>query len=286
MFLRNKSVDLQQEILAIVKGSGTSFYWAIRFLPKKKREAMFAVYAFCRYVDDIADGDECSEEKLNQLNQWRTKIDKLYNHDPTDLITNALVEPVKVFKLNKKDFIAIIDGMTTDSVERLRISNLVALNKYCDQVACAVGRLSNNIFGIKPETGRKLAKFLGEALQLTNILRDIYDDAGRDRVYVPKETLNKYGNDKILINEILEHPGLASACNDLAKLNIEKFKQAEAVIKECDPKLIRPAVIMMNIYYHLFILLKRRGWERYKTPVKVSQIYKLWVFVRVLIFKK
>jgi phytoene synthase len=286
MLHKNEPPNFQREILKIVKNSGTSFYWAIRFLPKKKREAMFAVYAFCREVDDIADGDKSSIDKMIQLNDWRTKIDKLYSHNPDNVITHALIEPVKTFKLNKTDFIAIIDGMETDAVEQLRIQDLLALSKYCDQVACAVGRLSNNIFGVEPAIGNKLAKSLGEALQLTNILRDIHEDGDRNRVYVPRDILSNYGNDRTLINEILEHPGFTNACNDLAKLNIERFTQAEAIIKKCDTKLVRPAMIMMKIYYQLFILLERRGWERYKIPVKVSKIFKLWIFARVLILKK
>ena len=285
MFLIKKPDNLQREILNIVKESGTSFYWAIRFLPKKKREAMFAVYAFCRRVDDIADGDQSTAEKLTQLNMWRIKIDKLYSHNPTDSITKALAQPIANFRLNKQDFIAVIDGMETDSVDELRIPNLAALNKYCDQVACAVGRISNDIFGINSETGKKLAKSLGEALQLTNILRDIHEDSRRNRIYVPREILTKYGNDRTLISEILDHPGLAKACNDLAKLNMEKFKQAEIIVKECNPNLIRPALIMMKIYYHIFVLLTRRGWQSYKIPVKISRIYKLWIVTRVLIFK-
>lgn len=285
MFLIKKSSDLQREIINIVKGSGTSFYWAIRFLPKKKREAMFAVYAFCRRVDDIADGDHSAADKLAQLNMWRMKIDNLYSQNPTDSITKALAQPIVNFRLNKQDFIAVIDGMATDSVDELRIPNQAALDKYCDQVACAVGRISNDIFGIKSETGKKLAKSLGEALQLTNILRDIHEDSSRNRVYIPRETLIRYGNDKTLISEILEHPGLAQACNDLAKLNMEKFQQAKIIVKECNPKLIRPALIMMKIYYHIFVLLRRRGWQSYKIPIKISRIYKLWIVMRVLIFK-
>ena len=282
----NKPASLEKKILAIVKQSGTSFYWALRFLPLKKREAMFAIYAFCRQVDDIADGKDPFKEKLAQLKTWRAKVDDLYNNTPTDLITHALVGPIKNYNLNKRDFIAIIDGMKTDSVDQLRIANKAALEVYCDQVACSVGRLSNNVFGIEPSLGKKLAKFLGEALQLTNILRDIYEDGDRDRVYLPKDLLTFHGNDKIVINEILTHPGLIEACKDLENLNQVKFKQAEDIIKECDTKLTRPALIMMRIYYQLFVLLKRRGWRNYEVPVKVSKIFKLWTVIRVLIFKR
>ena len=247
---------------------------------------MFAVYAFCREVDDIADGNKPLKEKLSQLREWRSKVEDLYDGNPTNLITHALARPIKNYNLNKQDFIAIIDGMETDSVDHLRIPNKAALAVYCDQVACSVGRLSNNIFGVEPALGIKLAKYLGEALQLTNILRDIQEDSDRDRVYLPTDLLALHGNDKIAIKEILDHPGLIGACKDLEKINKEKFKQAEDTIKNCNINLISPALIMMRIYYQLFILLKHRGWENYQIPVKVSKIFKLWTVARVLIFKR
>jgi presqualene diphosphate synthase len=283
---KSKPLNLEKKILKIVKQSGTSFYWALRFLPKQKRNAMFAIYAFCRTVDDIADGIEPLNEKLLQLKEWRDKINELYNNNPTDLITHALAQPIQNYNLDKQDFIAIIDGMKTDSVARLRINNKAALMVYCDQVACSVGRLSNNIFGIEPILGQKVARYLGEALQLTNILRDIREDADRDRMYLPRDLLLKHGNNKTAINEILKHPGLIKACEDLEKLNKKRFKQAEDAIKECETKLIKSPLIMMKIYYQLFIRLQRRGWKNFDVPVKMSKILKLWIVLHVLIFKR
>jgi phytoene synthase len=286
MLPESKPSNLEKKILKIVKQSGTSFYWAMRFLPKQKRNAMFAIYAFCRTVDDIADGVDPLNEKLLQLKKWHHKINKLYNNNPTDLITHALAQPIKNYNLNKQDFIAIIDGMETDSVTQLRIHNKAALMVYCDQVACSVGRLSNNIFGIEPILGEKIAKYLGEALQLTNILRDIREDADRDRLYLPRDLLLKHGNNKMVIDEILTHPGLIGACVDLERLNTKKFKQAEDAIKECEIKLIKSPLIMMKIYYQLFIRLQRRGWKNFDIPVKMSKMLKLWIVVHVLIFKR
>ena len=283
---KSKPLNLEKRILKIVKQSGTSFYWALRFLPKQKRNAMFAIYAFCRTVDDIADGIAPLNEKLLQLKKWRDKINKLYNNNPTDLITHALAQPIQNYNLDKQDFIAIIDGMKTDSVARLRINNKAALMLYCDQVACSVGRLSNNIFGIEPILGQKVARYLGEALQLTNILRDIREDADRDRMYLPRDLLLKHGNNKTAINEILKHPGLIKTCEDLEKLNKKRFKQAEDVIRECETKLIKSALIMMKIYHQLFIRLQRRGWRNFDVPVKMSKILKLWIVLHVMIFKR
>ena len=278
--------NLQEEIIAIVKRSGTSFYWAIRPLPLKKRRAMFAIYAFCRKVDDIADNKEPSEEKLLKLKLWRNKIENLYNNYPTDLITNALTKPIADYSLSKKDFIAIIDGMETDAVDQLRISNKKELFIYCDRVACAVGRLSSKVFGIPPKQGEDLAKSLGEALQLTNILRDIREDAENNRVYIPQEILTTHGNNSVLVDEILKHPGFNEACKDLAVLTSARYKEAESVIKKCDKTLIGPALIMMKLYHQLFLLLERRGWKDYDVPVRIPNIWKLWIVARILIFRQ
>ena len=278
--------NLQKSILTIVKKSGTSFYWAIRPLPIKKRRAMFAIYAFCRKVDDIADSNELTEKKILKLKKWRGKIESLYDNSPTDLITNALAKPIADYNLNKEDFIAIIDGMETDAVDQLRMSNKKELLIYCDRVACAVGRLSNEVFGISPEQGKDLAKSLGEALQLTNILRDISEDAEKNRVYIPRDLLKAYGNNNVTVDEILNHRGFDDACKDLAAVTRARFKEAESAIKKCDKKLITSALIMMKLYHQLFLLLQQRGWKDYNVPVKVSGIWKLWTIARILIFKQ
>ncbi|MBT4938225.1 MAG: presqualene diphosphate synthase HpnD, partial [Rhodospirillaceae bacterium] len=253
--------DIKEGVLAIVQRSGTSFYWAMRLLPPAKRDAMFAIYAFCREVDDIADGEEALETKRINLQIWRDEIDKLYDGTPNHLITRALAEPLRLYGLAKEDFVAVIDGMETDAIDKLQLQDMAELELYCDRVACAVGRLSNAVFGLAPEKSRQLAKSLGEALQLTNILRDIYEDAERDRIYLPKELLARHG---VLdpgipdpdINEILAHPGLVEVCIELAERARLDFQQAQAIIETCDKTAIRPAIVMMKIYRRLFILLE------------------------------
>ena len=149
---------------------------------------MFQIYSFCRKVDDIADSDGPRPERLAALQQWRDDIDALYQgHPPARL--NDYVASVKKFGLQREDFLAIIDGMEMDVPQDIRAPDMATLDLYCDRVASAVGRLSVRVFGMPREDGMLLAHHLGRALQLTNILRDIDEDAGLGRLYLPREAL-------------------------------------------------------------------------------------------------
>ena len=168
--------------------AGSSFYLGMRVLPRPRREAMYAIYAFCRVVDDIADATGPREPRRAALGQWRADIDRLFEGKVTPA-TADLAGPVRAFKLRREDFQAVIDGMEMDIDADLRAPDWATLDLYCDRVASAVGRLSVRIFGIEPEPGDRLAHHLGRALQLTNILRDLDEDAEMGRLYLPREAL-------------------------------------------------------------------------------------------------
>jgi len=271
------------DISSIVRQSGSSFYWAMRLLPLQKRDAMFAIYAFCREVDDIADGHDNPEIKCAKLNLWREEIDDLYDGNAGNPITQALVGPVATYNLAKADFTAVIDGMEMDAVDALRLQDMSELVLYCDRVACAVGRLSNAVFGLSGDQSDELAKFLGEALQLTNILRDICEDTERDHVYLPADLLARHGIATTSAKDIVEHPGIVEVCKELAGRAEGNYQKASSIINQCDKKLIRPAIIMMKSYHQLLRLLERRGWEHLDVPVKVSNLWKLLLAARILI---
>jgi len=278
--------DQRNEIKSIVKRSGSSFYWAMRLLPPHKRDAMFAIYAFCREVDDIADGDATPATKRRGLNQWRDELSLLHNFQPRNLITRALVGPIKEFGLDPLDFEAVIDGMEMDAVKKLRLSNMAELSLYCDRVACAVGRLSNRVFGIEPNIGDPLAKSLGEALQLTNILRDVHEDSLRNHVYLPAELLTKHGITDSSVSAILGDSNLADVCADVAQVADDQFKSAQDLIDLCDPKLIRPAIIMENVYHNIFQRLSARGWHKLDQPVGPSKFQKALIVAKVSLIGK
>src|SRR5580698_6579479 len=196
--------------------SGSSFYAAMRILPREQREAMFQIYSFCRQVDDIADSDGPRPERLAAIQQWRDDIDALYQgHPPARL--QDYVASVRRFGLKREDFIAIIDGMEMDIPQDIRAPDPATLDLYCDRVASAVGRLSVRVFGLPHEDGIALAHHLGRALQLTNILRDIDEDAGIGRLYLPAEGLRQAGIVSTDPLVVAADPALPKVCAPLVE---------------------------------------------------------------------
>ena len=269
---------------SVVKRSGSSFSSAMRRLPTDKRNAMFAVYAFCRQIDDIADDPGEESDKLAQLEQWRIEIEGLYAGRPEHFIGLALAVPIARFGLNKQDFLAVVDGMEMDAGRSLRITDRDHLGLYCDRVACAVGRLSNRIFGIDNETGARVARALGEALQLTNILRDIGEDALRDRLYLPQDLLRAHGITEPDIGAVLAHPNLPGVCVEMVGIAQIRFDEATALLAKCDQRRMRPAIMMMEVYRRIFVGLSRRGWRDLDRPVSLSWAEKLWILLRYGVF--
>ncbi|MBV9969338.1 MAG: squalene/phytoene synthase family protein, partial [Xanthobacteraceae bacterium] len=183
----------------------------MRILPKPQREAMFAIYGFCRQVDDIADSPGPRDERLAALAVWRDDIEALYHGRPTPL-TSDLLQPTRDFALEKADFLAVIDGMEMDVRGDIRGPSWSELDLYCDRVASAVGRLSVRVFGLDVKSGRDLAHHLGRALQLTNILRDLDEDAAVGRLYLPSEALQQAGITSTDPQTVLRSPSLGHAC--------------------------------------------------------------------------
>ena len=205
---------LKRHVTDVVHQARTSFYWAMRLLPKAKRQAMFAVYAFCRVVDDIADGDLPAGRKLRQLQGWREEIERLYAGTPRHPVARALREPIATFDLAREDFLAIIDGMEMDARgAHGRAAAWPSCGSIARRVAGAVGLLCVRIFGAPRADGIALADALGEAVQLTNILRDIAEDAELGRLYLPRELLSKHGRARrYRPTAALRDPRLAGAC--------------------------------------------------------------------------
>jgi phytoene synthase len=253
----------------------------MRFLPPVKRQAMFAVYAFCREVDDIADEPGKIEHKRRALQDWRDEINRLFTGHGRNPVAMALKEPIERFALRREDFLAVVDGMEMDAASRIRIANLAELALYCDRVACAVGRLSVRIFEVPEPFGNRLAAALGEALQLTNILRDLKEDAARDRLYLPDDLLRQNGVTGLPDAEkTLRHPGIMSVCEQIASRAQRQFEEAARIAAQCDRRRVRPALIMMHVYERTLNRLIGRGWRRWAEPVSVSRAEKLWVALR------
>ncbi|MCC7046428.1 MAG: presqualene diphosphate synthase HpnD [Alphaproteobacteria bacterium] len=265
---------------SVTERSGTSFYGAMRVLPQEKREAMYAIYAYCREVDDVADDPAPPADKIRRLQEWREEVDRLYAGRPTYTTTRALLGPVRRYGLAKKDFLALIEGMEIDASETLNGPSLERLEHYCACVAGAVGLLSIRVFGATDQRAQELAWALGQALQLTNILRDLKEDAERGRLYLPAEYLDRFGVKERDPRVVLKHPNLPAVCEELALLARRRFGQAVRKLQECPRRQMRPAVVMMFVYRAILNGLIRRGWRDLDTPVRVPKWLKLWYAFR------
>jgi phytoene synthase len=263
----------------LVRGAGTSFYYGMRVLPPDRRHAMYAVYAFCRIVDDIADEPGDFLAKLPQLDAWRARVAALYRGEADGPVTRVLLCARQRFDLRQVDFLALIDGMQMDAEGAIVAPDLATLDLYCDRVAASVGRLSVRAFGDASPAADRVAHSLGRALQLANILRDLEEDAARGRLYLPREWLEqaRVPPDPL---RALAHPGLPAVCERLAAEAHRHFRDASAAMRACDRKAMRPARLMGATYAAVLAGLERRGWRRLDQPVKVPAWRKLWIVLR------
>jgi phytoene synthase len=266
-------------VVAVVRAAGTSFYRGMRVLPPDRRHAMYAIYAFCRMVDDIADDDGAFAAKLPELNAWRKRVAGLYRGQSDGPVTRVLVAAVPRFGLRQDDFLAIIDGMQMDAEAAVVAPDLATLDLYCDRVAAAVGRLSVRAFGDPSAAADQVAHSLGRALQLTNILRDLREDADRGRLYLPREWLDQAGVPRDPA-AALRAPGLKQVCDRLAGLARHHFRTASEAMHRCDPKAMRPARMMGATYAAILARLERQGWSPPHERVSLPAWQKLWLALR------
>jgi phytoene synthase len=262
--------------------SGSSFYAAMRILPRAQREAMFQIYSFCRHVDDIADSDGPRPERLAALQQWRDDIDALYQgRAPARL--QGYAESISRFGLRRDDFLAIVDGMEMDVPQDIRAPELATLDLYCDRVASAVGRLSVRVFGLPEADGVLLAHHLGRALQLTNILRDIDEDATLGRLYLPREGLLHAGITGDDPQKVVADRALPRVCAPLADRARQHFEKADEVMDRNSRRLVRAPRIMSRYYHAILELLVQRGFAAPRMPVRVSKLARFGIILRYAI---
>jgi squalene synthase HpnD len=261
------------------RASGSSFYAAMRILPRPRREAMYAIYGFCREVDDIADSTAPRAERLKELAAWRADIHALYGGQMSAR-THDLAEPVRSFRLDEADFLSVIDGMEMDVRADIRAPAWDDLDIYCDRVASAVGRLSVRIFGLDAHPGRKLAHHLGRALQLTNILRDLDEDAAAGRLYLPREAIERAGIATGEPATALASPALDQACAQLVKAARFHFDEAGAIMAACPRRAVRAPRIMGEVYRLMLAQMVARGFAAPRRPVRLSRLRLVWILAR------
>jgi len=270
------------DVTAIVRDSATSFYHGMKILAPDRRAAMYGIYAFCRKVDDIADDDDVPlAEKRRELEIWRKRVAAFFAGVADDATTRVLRASAREYQLREADFIGIIDGMEMDAGEPIVAPPLPVLDLYCDRVASAVGRLSVCVFGDNSEAAREVAHALGRALQLTNILRDVWEDAQRGRLYLPYDYLVA-AEVPVTADAALLSPNLPEVCEKVAVLAEQYFEQAEAAMRRCRRRAMRPAKLMAASYRPLLGILRanrfnysaqRVSLPKYKKLLLAAQLY-------------
>jgi phytoene synthase len=270
------------EVTEIVRDAATSFYHGMKILEPDRRAAMYGIYAFCRKVDDIADDDNVPlSQKRDALDAWRQRVAAFFAGDADDATTRVLRGSAAAYQLRERDFIGIIDGMEMDAGEPIVAPPLPVLDLYCDRVASAVGRLSVCVFGDSSEAAQEVAFALGRALQLTNILRDVWEDAQRGRLYLPYEYLvEEYV--PVTVEPALRSAHLPAVCERVARLAEQYFAQADAAMRRCQRRAMRPAKLMSASYRPLLGILRanqfvysaqRVALPKYKKLLLAAQLY-------------
>ena len=272
------SIKADSDAASETQASGSSFYTAMRLLPAAERSAMFAVYDFCRKVDDIADEPgPTPEERRAQLDVWRRGLDAFYTSGAVGDRTRLLADPIRRYGLAQEDFQAVIDGMEMDVGEPVVAPDFATLDLYCDRVASAVGRLSVRIFGMEHDPGIALAHHLGRALQFTNILRDVDEDAAVGRLYLPLEALEAA---KIAEREparVLADRDLDKACRWLAAKAIEQYDLAQKIIDKGPGGRLRAPRLMIGVYGHILRRMIRASWAPPRERISVGKARLAWI---------
>lgn len=269
-------------VQSVVAKSGTSFGPGMAILSRPQREAMYGIYAFCRDVDDTADdADKPCEERLEQLALWRAEIDALYGDDPNWLTSLALMEPVYRFGLPKDEFIAMIDGMAMDAAETMRAPSREELALYTRRVAGSVGVLSMHVFGASDDHAIRFATTLGDAFQLTNILRDIAEDGARGRLYLPRELLVKHAipvpDTADAVMATIQHPNLGKVCAELSDQAAAYYETCHTMVREIDTASLRSIRVMWRIYEQYLTDMRSLGWAKPLETIRYSKAKKLWL---------
>jgi squalene synthase HpnD len=279
----SKSESLPASQMAAVKkkASGSSFYLAMRLMPRRERDAMFAIYAFCRRVDDIADdGLGTRPERREKLEAWRYDLDGLYGGQ-TPARVNFLASAVAQFGLRKEDFLTILDGMEMDVAEDIVAPDLPTLDLYCERVASAVGRLSIKVFGMDEGPGFELAHHLGRALQLTNILRDIDEDADIGRLYLPREYLFAAGFKSLDPKMVVSDSRVDGVCRAVAALAHDHYDKAAAILAKKPKGRIATPRLMGAVYGEILKATEAAGFAPPRHRVSLSRGKLLSLLLRV-----
>ena len=258
------------------KKSKSNFYYSFLFLPKKKREALFAVYAFCRYSDDLVDETSSPEEARIKIAEWRKEIDACYEGQPSHPIMLALKDVIQDFPIPKTYLHELVDGMEMD-LEKKRYATFDELSEYCYYAASVVGLICIEIFGYRSADTKEYAILLGKALQVTNILRDVGEDADKGRIYLPSEDYQQFHLTEEDILQKKYTPAFASLMRFEANRADELYQRAISFYDKKDQPMLFPAEIMRKIYYRILTLIIAKNFDVFHERVRVPNQLKIMI---------
>jgi len=263
--------------------SGSSFYYSFAFLSAQRRRAITALYAFCREVDDIVDDSTDDNLARVRLDWWREEVERLYAGQPQHPVTRALAPHLSDYALERARLFEIIDGMQMD-LEQNRYLDFEGLRLYCHRVAGVVGMLAANIFGARRESTSRYAEELGVALQLTNIIRDVGEDARRNRIYLPIEDLQRFGVAAHEILAIRPSERFVELMRFQATRARECHARALSLLEADERRAQRPGVMMAAIYFTLLDEIERDGFRVLTHRTSLTPVRKMWIAWRTWIF--
>lgn len=272
-------------IAAGVRGARSNFYMPMRLMSRPQRAAMFAIYAFARALDDIADGPQSPMHKDEALEAWRQELDAVYHGVPRTPIGAALKEAVARYDLPRAELEALIDGMAMDREGMMVAPPQATLDLYCRRAAGTIGILALSVFGGTSPAEKTFAIALGRALQLTNIARDIVEDAGRGRIYVPREIFESLGMDIPCPHDLRHHPAFAALRRRMCALAEGAYREAENALAACPSRRrLWPALAMMAIYRR--ILTKLSDAPADAPRARIARSTQLGIALRALLFAR
>jgi presqualene diphosphate synthase len=273
------ATEAHSQIAHDVRSAKSSFYWPMLLQAKAKREALFAIYALARVLDDIADGPAPQDEKRRALDTWRTWIASCFEHDIVpetgDPLRIGLHDIMKKYALPLEPFDALIVGMEADVNGPIVAPTWIELEEYCGQVAGAVGELCLVIWGWQGEGAKAFAAATGDALQLTNILRDIREDATIGRLYLPEEALVSAGVTGRQPFDVVNDSNLSTACDLVIERAKTRFQEAEALWPHHANRDLRPAWVMLKLYKALFEKVEAAGFAPSGPRARLTRLEKI-----------
>ena len=265
---------------AVTRASRTSFYYSFLFLPREKRRAIYAIYAFCRAADDLADATGDDARKRRDLDAWGEELRRCFDGHPTHPITAALLPVIRRYSLPSDRFEGILEGVTAD-LTRKRYDTFEELRDYCYRVASLVGLLCVEIFGYRNPVSRSYAEELGLAFQMTNILRDLRADAEAGRIYLPREDLARFHvpEDDLLAGRVT--PAFRELMRFETERARERFMRADRLLPAEDRRALFAARIMGEIYRGVLTEIERIGYDVFRRQASLSEARKIGIALRI-----